>query len=88
VILRKHGSTLLLDGDQQNYAQAFFVPVENPFYAIVQDDGTFTIHDIPPGTYTVLAWHPILGKQEATVTITSNSSVRADFSATAKERDE
>ncbi len=84
VILRKEGSTFFLETDQQNYAQAYFLPVENPYYAIVQDDGTFTIRDIPPGTYTVLAWHPVLGKQEATVTITANGRARADFSFTAK----
>jgi hypothetical protein len=88
VILRQQGSTLLLEGDQKNYMQAYFLPVENPYYAIVEHDGTFTIRDIPPGTYTVLAWHPKLGKQEATVTVTSNSSVRADFSFAAKERGE
>jgi hypothetical protein len=84
VILRKPGSIFMLEGDQHNYEQAFFLPVENPYYAIVQDDGTFTIRDIPPGTYTVLAWHPVLGKQEATVTIPANGQARADFSFTAK----
>jgi hypothetical protein len=84
VILRNPGSIFMLEGDQHKYEQAFFLPVENPYYAIVQDDGTFTIRDIPPGTYTVLAWHPVLGKQEATVTIPANGQARADFSFTAK----
>jgi hypothetical protein len=84
VILRKKGSIFKLETDQQNYAQAFFLPVENPYNAIVENDGTFRIRDIPPGTYTVLAWHPVLGKQEATVTIPANSQARADFSFTAK----
>ena len=84
VILRKKGSIFKLETDQQNYAQAFFLPVENPYYAIVEDDGTFRIRDIPPGTYTVLAWHPTLGKQEATVTIPANGQARADFSFAAK----
>jgi hypothetical protein len=84
VILRKPGSIYVLEGDQQNFARAFFLPVENPYYAIVEHDGTFTIRDVPPGTYTVLAWHPVLGKQEATVTIPANGAARADFSFTAK----
>jgi hypothetical protein len=84
VILRKKGSIFKLETDQQNYAQALFLPVENPYYAIVEDDGTFTIHNIPPGTYTVLVWHPVLGKQEATVTIPASGHVRADFSFTTR----
>ncbi len=84
VILRKKGSIFKLETDQQNYAQAFFLPVENPYYAIVEHDGTFAIRDIPPGTHTVLAWHPVLGKQEATVTIPANGDARAVFSFTAR----
>lgn len=84
VILRKKDSIFKLETDQRNFAQAFFLPVENPYYAIVENDGTFTIRDIPPGTYTVLAWHPVLAKQEATVTIPAGGEVSADFSFTAK----
>lgn len=58
--------------------------VENPYYAIVGDDGTFTISDIPPGTYEVYAWHPTLGKQEANVTIRAKGHATADFSFAAK----
>jgi hypothetical protein len=46
--------------------------------ALSAEGGTLT------GTYTVLAWHPILGKQEATVTIPANGDARTDFSFTAK----
>ena len=58
--------------------------VDNPYYAIVENDGTLGIRGIPPGTYSVLTWHPVLGKQEATATITANGQARADFSFTAK----
>ena len=84
VILRKKESIFKLECDQHNFMQAFFVPVENPYYAIVGDDGTFRIADIPPGTYEVSAWHPTLGKQEATVTIRANRHTTADFSFAAK----
>ena len=80
VILRKKGSIFKLETDQQNYAQAFFLPVENPYYAIVEDDGTFAIRGVPPGTYTILAWHPILGKQETIVTIPASGNVEVGFS--------
>ncbi len=42
---------------------------DNPYFAVVAAGGSFEIGDIPPGTYTVKAWHPILGVQEQEVTI-------------------
>ena len=86
VTLRKEESIFKLECDQHNFMQAFFVPVENPYYAIVGDDGTFRIADIPPGTYEVYAWHPTLEKQEANVTIRANRHTTADFSFAAKSR--
>jgi hypothetical protein len=84
VILRKDDSIFELECDQHNYMRVFFVPVENPYYAIVGNDGTFAIHDIPPGTYEVYAWHPTLGRQETNVTIQAKSHTKADFSFAAK----
>jgi len=84
VILRKKESQFLVECDQHNYMQTYFVPVENPYYAIVGEDGTFSIGDIPPGTYEVYAWHPVLGKQEANVTITAKGQTKADFAFAAK----
>jgi hypothetical protein len=84
VILRKKDSIFKLECDQHNFMQAFFLPVQNPYYAIVRNDGRFRIRNIPPGTYKVLAWHPTLGKQEVTATIRANSPAKADFSFAAK----
>ena len=30
---------------------------KHPFFAVSAADGTFTIKGVPPGTYTVVAWH-------------------------------
>jgi hypothetical protein len=84
VILRKKESIFKLECDQHNFMQAFLVPIENPYYAIVGDNGTFTIRDIPPGTYEVYAWHPTLGKQEANVTIRAKGHTPAEFSFAAQ----
>jgi len=29
----------------------------NPYYALTDSSGTFTITDVPPGTYTISCWH-------------------------------
>jgi hypothetical protein len=84
VILRKKESTFMIECDQHNYMQAFFAPIDNPYYAVVGEDGTFTIGDVPPGTYEVYAWHPKLGKQEANITVPAKGTVKADFAFAAK----
>jgi len=68
-----------LECDQHNYMNTWFTPVKNPYYAIIGEGGTFSIDQIPPGKYTVVAWHPILGKSEQEITFTAGGKQKADF---------
>ena len=36
----------------------FVVAVDSPYFTAVNEDGTFTIPAVPPGTYTYHAWRP------------------------------
>ncbi len=54
----------------------------NPYYAMANDDGTFQIDDIPPGEYTVTAWHPSLGVQKQTVTLGAGAASEITFDFT------
>ena len=85
VKLRKKGSFMLIECDQHNYMQVYFQPVANPYYAIVNEDGTFSIDGIPPGSYEVSAFHPILGTQKLEgITVAANGAATADFSFSPK----
>jgi Polysaccharide lyase family 4, domain II len=81
VKLRKEdkGSFVKLECDQHNFMNAYFLPVSNPYYAVVSEDGTFKIDDIPPGEYEVEAWHPILGVQEAKIKVAAGGTATAEF---------
>ncbi len=80
VVLRKKESFMKLECDQHNFMNAYFLPVSNPYYATVGADGSFKIEDVPAGTYEVIAWHPILGKQEAKVTVAAKGAATQNFS--------
>ena len=53
--------------------------VDNPYYAITNEKGNFSIKDIPPGTYKVIAWHPFIPNQISTITIESGKQSKIDF---------
>jgi hypothetical protein len=70
--------------DQHGFMQAWFYPVENPYYAVAGADGTYTIDQVPAGKYEVVAWHPILGHMEKEVTVGASGKASLDFEFTAK----
>ncbi|WP_447969265.1 carboxypeptidase-like regulatory domain-containing protein [Nitrospira sp. M1] len=39
------------------YMFSWGVVVDNPYYAITKEDGRFEITNVPPGDYTLTAWH-------------------------------
>ena len=66
------------------YMQNWGYAIDNPYYAVTGQDGVFSIGDLPPGSYRVKAWHPILGVQERKVTVTSNDTATLEVQFDAK----
>jgi hypothetical protein len=66
------------------YMQNWGYAIENPYYAVTDPDGSFSIGDLPPGTYRVKAWHPILGVQERELTVEANDTATLDVRFYAK----
>jgi hypothetical protein len=81
VVLRKdkQGSMFRLQCDQHEFMQGFYLPVTNPHYAVVKEDGTFEIKDVPAGKHKLVAWHPFAGKIEAEVDVPEGGTAKADF---------
>jgi plastocyanin len=62
------------------WMRSYIGVVSHPFFFVTSDDGTFTIKGLPPGTYTIEAWHEKYGKQEQQVTVAPKESKTLDFS--------
>ena len=58
--------------------------VEHPYYAVTDAAGKFDLKDVPPGTYTLVAWHESLGTQEQKVTVAAGKPATASFTFAAK----
>ena len=62
------------------YMESWGLAVDNPYFAITQADGTFSLRDVPPGDYTLVAWHPGVGTMmEKKVAVPAKQMVKADF---------
>ena len=65
----KVSSIVKIECDQHRFMQSWILVPANPYFAVTDTTGRFEITDIPAGTHTLGAWHPILGYQETRVTL-------------------
>ncbi len=68
--------------DVHEWMHAWVWELDHPYFATTGDDGHFTIKDVPPGTYTLVAWHEAAGEKSASVTVTAGNTVTADIQLT------
>jgi hypothetical protein len=61
-----------------------FAVMKNSHYAVSSGDGGFTLQNLPPGKYTVTAWHESYGDQSMEVTIAGTETKTVDFVFKAK----
>ena len=49
---------------------------EHPYFAVTKKDGTFTIPDVPPGNYTLVAWQESSEDVQVPVTVKAKEAVQ------------
>jgi len=65
--------------DVHGWMKSYMAVMPHPFYAVSQTNGTFTIPNLPPGSYTVVAWHEKYGQQEQQITVGAKESKAMSF---------
>lgn len=62
------------------WMNANIIVSDNPYSAVSNVSGDFMIQNIPPGDYTIEAWHEVFGSQTQNVTIKENETFNLEFS--------
>jgi plastocyanin len=57
---------------------AFVLVIDNPYYTWAKPDGTFRIENVPPGNYTLRAWHE-QADAEAEITVREGGAGDVQF---------
>ena len=61
-----------------------FAVLKNSHFAVTGDGGAFSLANLPPGKYTITAWHESYGDQTQDVTISGSESKTISFVFKAK----
>lgn len=69
--------------DVHNWMTAYVGVMAHPFFAVTSSTGAFEITGLPPGTYTIGAWHERFGTKTQTVTIGERQTQTVPFSFSA-----
>ena len=65
--------------DVHGWMNAYVGVVNHPYFAVTDKDGKFELKGVPPGTYTIEAWHEKLGTMTQSVTLGQKDSKEINF---------
>jgi plastocyanin len=61
--------------DVHPWMTGYVVVTDNPYHAVTSDDGKFSLDGVPPGAYTLEAWHEKYGTVTKDVTVAEGKPV-------------
>jgi plastocyanin len=61
------------------WMRSYIAVFKHPYFAVTDKDGSFDLRDLPPGEYTIKAWHEKLGTLAQKVTVSAGESKSVDF---------
>jgi plastocyanin len=65
--------------DVHGWMAAHIGVMAHPFFAVTAADGTFSVAGVPPGTYTVEAWHEVFGRRTSQVIVGAGETSPLSF---------
>ena len=61
------------------WMRSYIAVFKHPFFSVTSKNGAFDLSNVPPGTYTVQAWHEKFGTSTQKITIGAGESKTVDF---------
>jgi plastocyanin len=61
------------------WMKSYIAVFKHPYFAVTGKDGSFQLPNLPPGDYTVEAWHEKLGTMTQKITVAAGESKTVDF---------
>ena len=65
--------------DVHGWMTGFVGVSRNPYFAVSSDNGEFKIENVPPGKYSIAAWHEKFGEKAVDVSVEPGQTARAVF---------
>ena len=65
--------------DIHSHMSAFILVFSHPFFSVTGADGRYRIQDVPPGSYTLVAWNEGVASESRSVIVADGTPTEADF---------
>ncbi|GBE44170.1 hypothetical protein BMS3Bbin10_02260 [bacterium BMS3Bbin10] len=75
----RRSSYIGINCEAHNFMFGYLLAPSHPYAVVVGDDGSFSIDNIPPGEYTLKAWHPRYGVKKTKIKVSAKGTVDANF---------
>jgi plastocyanin len=62
-----------------SWMRAYICVTATPYFAVTGSDGAFEMKGLPPGEYTIAAWHEKFGTQEQKISLAASQQATLDF---------
>lgn len=61
------------------WMRGYIAVFKHPYFAVTDKDGSFELKNIPPGSYTITAWHGKLGTQSQKIIVGGGPTGKLEF---------
>ena len=68
-----------IECDVHEWMKGYAGVLDHPYFAATGADGTFSLPNLPPSTYTIVAWHELYGEQSMSVTVGEKDTQEIEF---------
>lgn len=65
--------------DIHSHMSAFILVFNHPFFSVTDAGGRYRIENVPPGSYTLVAWNEGVSSESRAITVGDGGTTEADF---------